>query len=117
MVAQKGVVILGRLKMDHIRKCFALAVTLSLLAVCSAYSQTSDDVYKTLGDSSLALLCGSIPGKAGVLCQALGVPAISWINKGVSLAVDRYFDEKDQALANQYGLTICYKDGKCIKPK
>jgi hypothetical protein len=100
-----------------IRKKTALTFATLLLIVSSAYGQTSDDVSKALGDSSVTLLCGTIPGKMGTLCAALGVPAISWISSGVSLAIDRYFDAKDQALANQYGVTICYKDGKCIKPQ
>lgn len=93
------------------------ALAFFILASPSARSQTSNQVTTALGDASTSILCAALPGKAKLLCDALGVPAVHWVSNGVSLVIDRYFDTKDQALANQYGLTICYKDGKCIKPQ
>lgn len=49
-------------------------------------------------------------------CAALGIEAAYWIDKGVSLAIDRHFETQDQDFANKHGITICYADGKCVRP-
>jgi hypothetical protein len=55
--------------------------------------------------------------KLAAWCSELAAGAAAWIDQGVSIVVDRTYDEKDQQFANRTGITICYKDKKCISPK
>jgi hypothetical protein len=50
-------------------------------------------------------------------CAKLGVKTAVWIDKGVSLAIDRQFEQKDQTLANVTGIIICYNDDRCTQPQ
>lgn len=95
------------------RSMFALLLMVSA-AVSSASAQDAQKIRDIAAGLVGASLCA---GDLSKWCGALGVLAATWVDKGVSIVIDRYFDSKDQSFSNEYGITICYKDGKCIKPQ
>src|SRR5262245_20927833 len=91
------------------------AVTLTLVVATGAYAQ---DAYRVRAVSGLhgASVCADSP-LLSRWCAQLGVQAAYWIDKGVSLAIDRPFEQVDQRFANSTGIAICYNDGHCIRPQ
>jgi hypothetical protein len=89
------------------------AVTLALVVATGAYAQ---DAYRVRNAFSGASVCADSPVLSR-WCADLGVQAAYWIDKGVSFAIDRHFEQKDQRLANKTGIAICYNDGHCIRPQ
>lgn len=79
------------------------------------YAAIRSALARGVGSSICSLSGGGMP--AGAICGELGVQAAYWLNEGVSIVVDRYFEAKDRQFAKEHGLTICYSDGKCIAPK
>jgi hypothetical protein len=88
------------------------AVILVFAVATPANAQKTDGTRNALSASG-ASVCADSPLLAR-WCANLGVQAAYWIEKGVSLAVDRQFEQKDQAFANKTGITICYNDHHCI---
>ncbi|MEQ1715042.1 MAG: hypothetical protein ABL907_03490 [Hyphomicrobium sp.] len=93
-------------------KVFAIVWGIAISNIAAA--QTADEVRSTLAGAVGGSLCVGLYSR---WCAALGVGAAYWINKQVSLAIDRQFAEKDQRFANSYKVTICYNNGRCIHPK
>lgn len=99
-----------------IRLFAAALVSAGLFISSPAMSQDATTVRNTLAGAVGGTLCAEA-GPWARWCAALGVAAAYWVDKGVSLVIDRHFEAKDQDFANKNKITICYKDGKCIKPK
>jgi hypothetical protein len=95
------------------RSIFA-AVLLCLTCFSSVSAQDFGRIRDALSGALGGTLCS---GPAAGWCAALGIEAAYWIDKGTSFAIDRHFENKDQEFANKHKVTICYKDGKCIRPK
>lgn len=92
---------------------------LSLLILAGAFSSpaAAQDAAK-IRDIAAGLVGASMcAGDFTKWCGALGVLAAYWVDKGVSVAIDRHFEAEDQKFANEHGITICYSDGSCIKPQ
>jgi hypothetical protein len=92
------------------------AVILAFVLVTAADAQNADRFRNALSGLRGESICPDSPLLAR-WCANLGVQTAYWIDKGVSLGIDRHFDQKDQAFANNTGLTICYIDHHCIHPQ
>jgi hypothetical protein len=92
------------------------AVILTFVAATAADAQNANRSRKALSGLPRASVCADSPVLAK-WCAKLGVQTAVWIDKGVSLAIDRQFELKDQTLANETGITICYNDDRCTHPQ
>jgi hypothetical protein len=91
------------------------AVILTFLAATAADAKNANRGLAFLGLPH-ASVCADSPVLAE-WCAKLGVQTAVWIDKGLSLAIDRRFELKDQTIANEIGVTICYKDHRCTHPQ
>jgi hypothetical protein len=80
------------------------AVILVIAIATSAEAQKTDRIRNALSGPG-ASVCADSP-LLGKWCADLGVQRAYWIDRGVSLAIDRHFEQKDQAFANNTGITI-----------
>jgi hypothetical protein len=93
------------------------AVILAFVVAIPADAQNAVRIRNVLSRLHLdASVCADSPLLAK-WCANLGVQTAYWIDKGVSLAIDRHFEVKDQEFANKTGIAICYNDDHCIRPQ
>ena len=92
------------------------AVIVAFVVATGADAQNANRVRNALSGSPSANACEDSPVVTR-WCATLGVEAAYWIDKGVSLAVDRHFEQRDRALANKTGIIICYNDDHCTHPE
>ena len=92
------------------------AVILAFGLATAADAQSADRIRTALSGLPGASVCADSPLLAK-WCANLGVQAAYWIDKGVSLAIDRHFELGDQTFANKTGIAICYNDDRCIHPQ
>jgi len=92
------------------------AVILACVVVTTADAQSADRIRTALSGLLGASVCADSPLLAK-WCANLGVQSAYWIDKGMSLEIDRHFELKDQTFANKTGITICYNDGHCTHPQ
>lgn len=102
-----------------------IAAWLILAALClsaspaarSAEPYTAERIRDVLSAGVAGSLCAEVNVKWAAWCAVLGVEFANWLDKGVAIVINRHFEVKDQEFADVHGVTICYSDGKCIKPK
>jgi hypothetical protein len=87
-----------------------------LMANPQANAEEANRIRDALSGALGATLCAESATLAG-WCAALGTEAAYWIDRGLSLAIDRHFETRDQKFADSHQITICYPDGHCIRPR
>ena len=99
------------------KRVLAIALVATLAGIATSQVRADNETAGRIRDALSGALGATIcSGAASAWCAALGVNAAYWIDKKISLAIDRHFEAKDQAFANKHNITICYSNGHCIRP-